>query len=120
MNIVRSGPSFKSVKFKDQVAIVDFTETASGLKVRNRNILRGFTVAGADQKFFLANAKINADRKSISVWSEKIKHPVAVRYAWENYPSQANLVNSDDLPASSFRTDSWPLPTDEIDKKIKI
>lgn len=45
---------------------------------------------------------------------------MAVRYAWENYPSQANLVNSDDLPASSFRTDSWPLPTDEIDKKIKI
>ena len=31
----------------------------------------------------------------------------AVRYGWANNPV-CNLCNSDDLPASPFRTDNWP------------
>ena len=30
-----------------------------------------------------------------------------VRYAWDNYPQGANLVNGAGLPAAPFRTDSW-------------
>ncbi|MEP6715263.1 MAG: hypothetical protein ABJC09_06795 [Terriglobia bacterium] len=33
--------------------------------------------------------------------------PIAVRYAWDNYPDTANLYNGADLPAGPFRTDSW-------------
>jgi sialate O-acetylesterase len=41
------------------------------------------------------------------VWSERVPHPVAVRYAW-HYNPLCNLYNGADLPASPFRTDGWP------------
>ena len=37
-------------------------------------------------------------------------HPVAVRYGWANYPT-GNLWNKEDLPASPFRTDDFPMKT---------
>jgi sialate O-acetylesterase len=30
-----------------------------------------------------------------------------VRYAWADAPDDANLYNTDGLPASPFRTDDW-------------
>jgi sialate O-acetylesterase len=33
--------------------------------------------------------------------------PVAVRYGWADNPA-CNLVNREGLPASPFRTDTWP------------
>jgi sialate O-acetylesterase len=39
---------------------------------------------------------------------------VAVRYAWAANPEGANLVNSDGLPASVFRTDDW----DDVEIKV--
>ena len=41
------------------------------------------------------------------VSSAEVKEPVAVRYAWAANPEGANLVNSEGLPASIFRTDDW-------------
>lgn len=38
--------------------------------------------------------------------SNAIAHPVAVRYAWENW-LVGTLFNTAGLPASSFRTDKW-------------
>ena len=32
---------------------------------------------------------------------------VAVRYAWEDNPEDANLFNIEGLPAAPFRTDDW-------------
>ncbi len=46
-----------------------------------------------------------ADEKVI-VSSAEVKSPVAVRYAWENWPTY-NLYNGAGLPASPFRTDDW-------------
>ena len=37
--------------------------------------------------------------------SEKVKKPVAVRYAWKDW-AQGDLMH-DGLPVSSFRSDSW-------------
>ena len=34
-----------------------------------------------------------------------VSEPVAVRYAWADNPSHANLTNDSALPASPFRTD---------------
>jgi sialate O-acetylesterase len=110
--IVRSGPLFLSVSFSGNQANVNFTEVANGLKSKHGREIQGFTIAGEDKIFFPANAQINSDKSSIRVWSNNVLEPVAVRYAWANYPAEANLVNSDDLPASPFRTDTWSLPTD--------
>ena len=41
------------------------------------------------------------------VWSDKIKHPIAVRYAWASNPDSVNLYSKNDIPISPFRTDNW-------------
>lgn len=108
-NIIRCGPLYESVQFVRGSAIIDFSETGSGLQVRNNTRLEGFVIAGVDKHFFPALAKINPDGKSVRVWSYSVNNPVAVRYAWKNYPVEANLMNNAGLPASPFRTDDWPL-----------
>ncbi len=110
--VVRSGPLYLSVSFTGNRGSIYFSEVANGLELNNGKDLRGFTIAGEDQVFVPAQAEINNDKKSITVWSDNVNKPVAVRYAWSNNPTEANLTNSESLPASPFRTDTWPLSTD--------
>ena len=42
------------------------------------------------------------------VFSDDVPEPVAVRYAWSNLP-HGGLMNSRELPACPFRSDTWPL-----------
>lgn len=85
-----------------------FFAHAKGMKIgRGDSELKGFVIAGPDRKFYWAKAVIAADGRSIEVSSDNVKFPVAVRYGWANNP-YCNLYNSDDLPASPFRTDEWP------------
>ena len=45
---------------------------------------------------------------------------MAVRYAWAMNPSQRNLLyNKEGLPASPFRTDTWPL-FDPNDPAVRV
>jgi sialate O-acetylesterase len=76
--------------------------------VRNspKSELEGFAICGSDKKWVWADAKI--DGNSVFVWSERVPHPVAVRYAWAENPT-CNLYNSEGLPAAPFRTDDFPL-----------
>jgi sialate O-acetylesterase len=67
--------------------------------------LRRFAIAGDDQNWVWADAVI--DGPSVVVSSPKVKHPVAVRYAYSMNPEGANLYNRAGLPASPFRTDAW-------------
>ena len=60
------------------------------------------TIAGADQVFHLAPAKIVGD--TIVVNAAELPQPVAVRYGWANVP-EGNLFNQAGLPALPFRTD---------------
>jgi len=107
-NITASGPIFESVRFEEGVAILTFTETASGLDVHNKyGYVNGFSIAGADHKFVWAKAFITGDN-TVSVYSEEVKNPVAVRYGWANNPNDLNLYNKEGLPANPFRTDDWP------------
>ncbi|MBT6170933.1 MAG: hypothetical protein HOH98_09335 [Flavobacteriaceae bacterium] len=43
---------------------------------------------------------------TLTISSDKVKEPVAVRYGWKNY-LKGNLYNTKGLPASSFRSDNW-------------
>jgi len=62
--------------------------------------LVGFTIAGADGRYVLANAEIRGDTVVLS--AREIEKPVAVRYGWADYPS-GNLFNTAGLPASPFQ-----------------
>jgi sialate O-acetylesterase len=98
-----SGPVFVSSKVEGSAVRITFTH-AAGLMVKGDK-LNWFQIAGADQKFVDADAKIEGS--SVIVSSPQVSAPVAVRYAWDNYPDTANLYNSAGLQAAPFRTDSW-------------
>jgi len=103
-DLVHSGPVYKDFQIKGNKMILTFEHTGSGLKIKGEE-LKGFAIAGKDQEFVWAKAKIKGNQ--ITVWSADIKEPVAVRYAWADNPDQANLYNQEGLPASPFRTDQW-------------
>ncbi|MCD2423672.1 sialate O-acetylesterase [Niabella pedocola] len=111
--IVSRGPLFTQALFKNGGASIRFRETAEGLTTAAGKPLGGFTIAGNDQVFYPAAAVISNDGKTVMVSSDKVPVPVAVRYGWANYSSEANLENSAGLPASPFRTDNWKLLTDD-------
>jgi sialate O-acetylesterase len=98
-----SGPMYASMKVEGGAIRVTFTH-ARGL-VAKGGPLQCFQISGADQKFIAADAKIVGD--SVLVSSPQVSAPVAVRYAWSNYPEGANLYNAARLPAAPFRTDNW-------------
>lgn len=106
--IVHSGPMYESVKFEEDKAFITFSETGSGLMVKDKyGYLKGFTIAGEDRKYHWAKGKL-IDDKTIQVGSEKVPNPVAVRYGWADNPDDVNLYNKEGLPAHPFRTDDWP------------
>ena len=98
-------PVYKSMENDSEGKLkVTFDYNQNGLTTFGKN-LNGFEVAGTDKVFHAAQAKINGD-KTVSVWSEMVEKPVAVRYAFDNC-TEASLFNTEGLPASSFRTDDW-------------
>jgi len=113
IDIPYSGPVYNNVQFKANKAIISFNFVYKGLKANGA--LQGFTLCGSNNIFVPAKAEIKDNL--IIVWAEGITSPVAVRYGWENW-TEANLTNSEDLPASPFRTDNFPLLTAGI-KMIK-
>ncbi len=104
-----SGPRYESMKVEGDRVRLRFTHVDGGLRTKGEDALGGFSIAGADQKFVWANAKIDGDE--VVIWSERVPNPVAVRYGWANAPCGANLINGAGLPALVFRTDDWPWST---------
>lgn len=103
--IVHSGLVYKSMEIDAEKIILSFDTFGSSLVNKDNEELQEFSIAGADKKFYWAKAKIEGNK--VIVWSEKVPNPVAVRYAWENNPDNANLYNKEGIPASPFRTDLW-------------
>ena len=99
-----SGPVYDKMTVKDGKAVVHFKNVGKGLEAKD-GPLHGFAVAGADRKFYNAQAEIQGD--TVLVWCDKVTEPIAVRYGWANCPV-VNLCNKDGLPASPFRTDDFP------------
>ena len=100
-SITPSGPLFRSVRFHNKQAILEF-DYGHHLKTSDGQALRCFEIAGPDGLFYPAKAFIEDDR--VIVTSPKVTAPCVVRYAWQPF-TRANLVNGDNLPASTFRTD---------------
>jgi len=106
-----SGPIYQKSEVTDEGVRIYFDHVGQGLKSRDGKPLRRFEIAGKDQKFVWADARIEKDGKTILVSSSAVAKPASVRYAWAANPEGANLVNSAGLPTSLFRTDDWPLST---------
>ncbi len=96
-----SGPVFKGMSVENGRAVISFTHTGTGLMAKGEE-LKGFTLAGADEKFLPAGAEI--DGSTVVVTSDQISKPTAVRYGWAMMP-EGNLFNREGLPAAPFRSD---------------
>lgn len=105
-----SGPRYEKISVEDGKIRVHFQNTEGGLATSDDKEPNWFYIAGNDRKWERAQAKI--DGKTVLVWSDQVKDPVSVRYAWANNPFGCNLCNKADgkifLPCGPFRSDDWP------------
>jgi sialate O-acetylesterase len=111
-----SGPLYKSMAVAGSTIRLAFDHLGGGLMIAKKEgktpavedkeaKLKRFAIAGADKKWFWADAVI--DKDAVVVSAAEVKEPVAVRYAFSMNPFGANLYNREGLPASPFRTDGW-------------
>jgi len=93
--------------FRGNGALIDFDQNL--FTKDEQKEVTGFSLAGLDQKFHPAKARIESGGK-VWVTSDKVKEPIAVRYAWQDSPI-ANLQNKEGMPVGTFRSDIWELQT---------
>lgn len=114
---VYSGPVFESMKVAGNKATLTFSNTGSGLTIKNKyGYLEGFEIAGADNKFKYAKAFIDGNK--VVVYNDEIDAPVSVRYGWADDASDDNLFNKEGFPAGPFRTDNWKGISDGVHYKV--
>lgn len=104
-SLVYSGPLYRSHTITGNAVHLAFVHIGGGLTTPGGAPLTGFAIAGADRMFVWAEARIEGD--TVVVSSPQVSQPMAVRYGWANNPA-CNLYNTEGLPASPFRTDTWP------------
>jgi len=108
-HVVYSGPTLLSAARLPHSVRLRFKHTDGGL-VAKGGTLAGFSIAGRDRKWHWAQARIHGN--AVVVSSPEVAHPTQVRYAWQTDPA-ATLFNGAGLPAGPFRTDTWPLITQD-------
>jgi sialate O-acetylesterase len=97
------------MKVEGNAIRVKFSHLGGGLVAKGGEPLKWFVIAGADLKFVPGHGRI--DGNTVVVSSPEVAAPVAVRYAWVNFPDGCNLFNNAGLPAAQFRTDA-PKPAE--------
>lgn len=93
-NVVPSGPLPVQAKFVKGKVMIAFQYYANGLKTSDDKPLRGFTIDGKNE--------ISAELNNSSVIIVANTKPAFIYYGWKPF-SHANLVNSENLPASTFK-----------------
>lgn len=101
--IVYKSPMFKSMEVKKDKAYLTFDNAPNGLMIKGKTVAELY-IAGSDQQFYPAEAKIEKDK--LVVWSKQVKEPVAVRFGFSN-TAIGNLFSKEGLPVCPFRTDDW-------------
>ena len=106
-DLISREPRPRKITFLENTALIDFDQN---LETKDGQLeVKGFSLAGLDQKFHPAKAMIKGGG-SAWVTSEKVKEPIAVRYAWQDSPI-SNLQNKEGMPVGTFRSDVWKLMT---------
>lgn len=101
-----SGPIFSGMQIETGGCVrCFFRHVGSGLAIHGHN-LRHFSLAGRNRVFHWAEAHVEG--MSVVVHCPEVPEPAAVRYAWADNPEGCNLFSTNGLPASPFRSDSWP------------
>ena len=97
-------PFYESMKIEKGKAIISFSNaTSGGLKCTGKTPAK-FLIAGDDQKFVEATAKIEGS--TVVVSSKLVKTPVAVRFCFDN-TTMPDIFTTNGLPVAPFKTDKW-------------
>jgi CubicO group peptidase (beta-lactamase class C family) len=119
-DLVYSGPLLENVSYENGKAILSFKHVGGGLQQRGGGKgLSFFEVAGDDEKYFPAIARIIGDK--VVCQSPGVSEPKNVRYLFrKSKPNPAvSLINAEGLPASSFITDDIKPPRELISATAK-
>jgi sialate O-acetylesterase len=100
------GPRYSRIKIKGKFIYVHFYKNTIGKGLMTSDGLnpKHFYISDSNKIFRPAIATIVNNK--IKLYSDSIIHPIAVRYAFSNFPI-TNFQNSYALPAYPFRTDQW-------------
>ncbi len=125
VDVIADSPLYSGAQFNGGQVTISFNHADTGLQTQEvimnkvkgfaprtdpdayvvpASTLAGFTICGENKHFVAADAVISGNQVIVS--SASVPNPVAVRYAWENFPL-CNLFSMEGLPASPFRTDSF-------------
>ena len=96
----RRSPLPQSAKLENNHIIVTFAHAADGLRTSDNKPPRGFEITGTDGVYRDATAELRGTTVIVPAG-------VTVRYAWKPF-TDANVVNSDGLPASTFQLKVTP------------
>jgi len=102
-DITYSGPLVVegSIKILGSKAELKFAHAGDGLVLKDAPIT-GFAIRGEDGSW--EHAKVRVENDMVTVWSDAVQNPVAVRYAWMGGIAPT-LCNEAGLLASPFKTD---------------
>jgi sialate O-acetylesterase len=103
--IACDGPVLKEMKIDGNEVKLTFDNAPNGIMSLGKE-LYCFEVAGANKRFFPAKAFVT--NEGLTVMSPNVAVPVAVRYAFKDFII-GDLFNTEGIPASSFRTDTWDM-----------
>ena len=102
-DLLYSGPTVRKVEREDGGVKIHFDHVGTGLETRRDRYgyLRGFALRDTEGTWHWARANYQ-DADTLLIEAEAVKRATAVRYAWADNPADANLYNSEGLPASPF------------------
>jgi len=112
IQMANQSPTYRSMQTSGSKITLTFDHPNGNLRTLAGGPAEGFAIAGEDKKFVWANATINRDG-TITVSSDKVPAPVAVRYAWADNPI-CNVYDNARLPLTPFRTDDWKGVTEGV------
>lgn len=92
--VIPSGPLPLRAKYVNGQVIISFQYAAEGLQTADKKPVRGFSLDG--------KTETGAAVQSKAIIIEVKEKPKFVYYAWKPF-TDANLVNSEQLPASTFK-----------------
>lgn len=92
--VIPSGPLPVAAKYKKGKVIIAFQYAGTGLKTSDGNKIKGFSTNGLNELDALV------DKKKVVIFLKE--KPTFIYYGWKPF-TNANLVNSELLPASTFK-----------------
>ena len=105
-DLIASGPKFESLEIVEGKLKVSFSNTGGGLTTRDGKSPDWFEVVGESSNGFQP-ASVTIEGDSVWLSSDKVKKPVAMRFAWSKI-AEPNLAGATKLPVGTFRAGEVP------------